>query len=257
MTAPNSSSQIVEAEASRSLVPLIRQALASDVDPAKLRELLAVRREWEGDESRKVFNLAVSEFQRRCPIIEKADDANGKAYARLDRIWRETRPLLTELGLSVTWQVCELKRGAEWGPDGICHIEGMLAHKDGHGQRLVMDVPLPAMITTRDGRAVQNAAQQLGSAHTYAKRFALCAALGVVTGDDTDGNVPSSIIDPEEAREIDELLDACRGLNDFNEPAFWKWIDTKWPGVKTTKEIRVDGLADVLAMLKKKLGKMK
>jgi hypothetical protein len=153
---------------------LIRDALKSDVSPEKLAALLAVKRDWESDEARKAFNFAVAEFQRRAPIVAKADKAHNKEYARMDRIWREIRSLVTELGLSVTWQICELH-----GDGKLCHVEGQLRHRDGHGERLVMDIPLPEIVSG------QNKAQQMGSAQSYAKRYALCGALGVVTGDDT------------------------------------------------------------------------
>jgi hypothetical protein len=99
----------------------------------------------------------------------------------------------------------------------------------------------------------QNKAQQMGSASTYARRYALCAALGIVTGDDDDGNGGApSFIDADEAREIDDLVDACRGLGDFKEPVFWQFA-----GATKSSEILVSRLADALSMLKRKLGKMK
>jgi hypothetical protein len=220
---------------------LIREAMRSDVAPEKLRELLAVRREWEADEARKAYNAAITDFQRRAPIIEKGDKAYDKAYARMDRIWREIRPLLAETGLSVTWQICEL-RGE--GAGQLCHVEGMLRHRAGHGERLVQDIPMPEIIKG------QNKAQQMGSASTYARRYAMCAALGIVTGDDDDGHsAATTLIDPDEVREINDLLDACRGLAGFNEKAFWGWV-----GVQAADQIPVARLADVLAMLKRKLG---
>lgn len=225
-----------------SIVPLLRDAMQPGTSPEHLRELLAVRREWEADEARKAFNLAVSEFQRRAPIIEKADKAYDKQYARLDRIWREIRPLAGELGLSVTWQICELK-------DGMCHIEGQLRHEKGHGERLVYDCPLPALIKTRDGKDAQNAAQQMGSASTYAKRYALCSALGIVTGDDDDGHrAGTRFVTAEQAREITDLLEACRGLPNFPEPVFWKWA-----GVTSAQEVPATRFADIVAKLKDKL----
>lgn len=221
-------------------VSLIREAMANKADPAYLREMLAVRRDWEADEARKAYNVAISEFQRRAPIIAKEDKAYDKTYARMDRIWREIRPLLTELGLSVTWQVCELK-------DEICHVEGQLRHRDGFGEKLVQDIPVPELIKG------QNKAQQMGSASTYARRYALCAALGIVTGEDNDANF---LIDPDEAREIDDLLDACRGIDSFNEAKFWEWL-ARDGSVKQSADIPVTRLADVLAMLNRKLGRMK
>ena len=178
-----------------SAVSIIQSAIASGADPAYLRELLQVRREWEADESRKAYYSAISEFQRRAPIIAKDDDAHGKKYAAMDRIWREIRPLMTELGLSVTWQICELR-------DGVCHVEGEIAHQHGHGIRVVQDIPLPELIRG------QNAAQQLGSASTYARRYALTAALGLVCGDDDDAHVAgTAFVTKEQADELVAILD--------------------------------------------------
>jgi len=205
---------------------LIRDAMASDVAPEKLSALLGVKREWEADEARKAFNIAITEFQRRAPIIEKGDDANGKSYAAIDRIWRTVRPLLTELGLSVTWQVCEIRDNAVVGT--ICHLEGMLRHRDGHGEKLTSDLPVPDAITNSSGRAVQNKAQVMGSAQTYAKRYALCAALGIVTGEDDDGNGGAVVtIDTEQQKQIKDLLDAWRGVASWSkerEEVFWRFV---------------------------------
>lgn len=222
-----------------SAIALIREAMANKADPAYLRELLAVRRDWEADEARKAYNIAVSDFQRRCPIIEKADKAYDKQYARMDRIWSTIRPLLGELGLSVTWQACELKG------DGLCHVEGQLRHRDGHGERLAQDIPMPELIKG------QNRAQQMGSASTYAKRYALCAALGIVTGDDLDDDghkAGTQFVTHDQAHEIAQLVDACRGVNDFKEDVFWKWI-----GVQHAQEIPANRYGDVIAQLKRKL----
>lgn len=230
------SSELTLAQDKPSAVSIIQGALASGVSPEHLRELLAVRREWEADEARKAFNVSVSEFQRRAPIIEKADKAYDKDYAKLDRIWRTIRPLLTELGLSVTWQVCELK-------DGVCHVEGQLGHRDGHNQRLVMDLPLPDILKG------QNKAQQMGSAQSYVKRYAMCAALGIVTGEDDDGHAAGSqFVTDEQAAEIDQLVQACRGLNDFKEPVFWALF-----GAKVPQEIQADRFEQAKNALKKKL----
>ncbi len=217
-------------------VSIIQSALASGVSPEHLRELLAVRREWEADEARKAFNLAVSEFQRRAPIVEKLDVAYDKPYAKLDRIWRTIRPLLTELGLSVTWQICEVR-------DTLIHVEGQLRHRDGHGEKLTMDLTIPEAIKG------MNKAQQLGSAHSYAKRYAMCAALGVVTGEDDDGHCAGSkFVTDEQAAEIDQLVQACRGLNDFKEPVFWALF-----GAKVPQEIQSDRFEQAKNALKKKL----
>jgi len=186
-------------------------ALARDpeIDVEKLRAVLAVRREWDADEARKSFARAMSDFQGECPIIEKGDDANGKAYARLDRIWGMIRPLMKKHGLTISWQACTLA-------DGICSVAGMLTHRDGHLVELRYDAPLPELIRS------QNKAQQMGSATTYAKRYCICSALNVVTGDeDDDGNAAGTkVVSAEEAETLGKLageLDYLPNLLKFGD----------------------------------------
>ena len=218
-------------------VAIIREAIASGKSPEFLRELLNVRRDWEADEARKAFNLSVSEFQRRAPIIEKGDKAYDKQYARMDRIWREIRPLLTELGLSVTWQICELR-------DTLCHVEGQLRHRDGHGERLTQDIPMPELIKG------QNKAQQMGSAATYARRYALTAALGLVSGDDDDGHAAGgALVTTDQIEEIRLLVDAAKGIDGFNVKAFYGWL-----GTDDLALLPAARFADVCAALKRKIG---
>jgi hypothetical protein len=219
-----------------SIVTIIRETMASDKSPEYLQKLLDVRREWEADEARKTFNIAISEFQKRAPIVAKLDKAYDKDYARMDRIWRETRPLITELGLSVSWQICELR-------DGMCHVEGMLRHRDGHGEKLTMDTPLPELLKG------QNKAQQMGSASTYAKRYAFCSALGIVTGENDDAHAAgTAFLSFDQSQEINDMIDACRGLPNWNEKAFWEWVNAS-----SATEIEAGRYADVKRMLSKKL----
>ncbi len=237
---------------------LIREAIASKVDPATLSALLAVRQAWEADESRKAYFSAVSDFQCSAPIVEKGDDANGKPYARMDRIWRTVRPLLGKLGLSPTWQVSEFR--AEF---GLCHLEGTLSHRSGHSVPLRFDMPVPDAITNGSGRAVQNKAQVFASAMTYAQRYATCFALGIVTGEDDDGNGGVlTTIDLAEQKEIKDKLDACRGVPSWTqerEDVFWRFVavPTLASGNHDLSKLPMSRLADVLGMLNRTLGKTK
>ena len=162
---------------------IIRDAVSDpNVDPTKLRELLAVKREWEADEARKQFAVDFAAFQAECPIIQPIDQGNKNKYAKLDRIWRETRTLRNKYGLAVTWLDCTVDS------DGICHLRGLLTHRSGHCVDVAQDMPLPEAIQSRSGGLVTNAAQRMGSAMSYAKRYGECAIFGIVTGIDDDGN---------------------------------------------------------------------
>ena len=165
----------LESESVRMFAMIERMMTDPSCDPEKLRALLSVKQSWETDEARKAFSGAMADFQSRCPIIAKGDSANGRAFARIDRIHRETRPILKECGLWFAWTVCEEREG------GLIYLEGILGHARGH------QVPLKQLISLPDKISGTNAAQRAGSGQTYAKRYGELAALNIVTGDDTDG----------------------------------------------------------------------
>jgi hypothetical protein len=178
---------------------LIRLALSGHGGPDVLKAWLAVGRQWNADQAAAAFNSAVVTFQQAAPVVEKGDTANGRAYARMDRIWRSVRPLLRQCGLAVTWERVSVT-------GEVCALDGHLRHARGHAEALHHEIPLPQAIPG------QNAAQRAGSAETYAKRYATLAALGLTTGDDDDGNcgqvVPPAVTQEQEAqiRELCEEL---------------------------------------------------
>jgi hypothetical protein len=231
--------------------------MAPEVPVEKMRELLAVRQAYEADEARKDYSFALAEFQRRAPIVEKADDANGKSYAALDRIWRTIRPITGELGLAIAWQVCEIREVAG---ALVCHLEGTLSHRRGHTVPLRFDMPVPDPITSSStGKVVQNKPQVFGSAMTYAKRYAECAVLGVVTGEDDDGNGGvKSLLDPKEVLEIKTMLDAWRGTPGWTqdrEEVFWRF--TGAPRLKSgghdLGKIAGERFGDIVELLKRSM----
>jgi hypothetical protein len=173
----------IEPQDSRMIEMIERMATDPLVDPAKLREILAVKQSWEADEARKAFSRAMSDFQNRCPIISKADTANGRGYARIDRLHRETRKLREECGFWFVWTVCEVT-------GELVHLEGILGHSGNHQMPIKQTIPLPDKISGT------NAAQRAGSAQTYAKRYGELAALNIVTGEDDDGNAKPKAIVP-------------------------------------------------------------
>jgi hypothetical protein len=204
---------------------MIQMAVDKGMPAEQLREFIAARREWEADEARKLYSQAIADFQSRCPIIEKADKAHNKQYAAMDRIWRTIRPLLDETGLSVVWTVNAI---TEYG----LHIEGEIRHKAGHSVSISYDLPMPDKVTG------QNAAQQMGSATTYAKRYALCSALGIVTGEDDDGLAAgTAYVTKEQADELVAILDTLESRRDALEAML------EYAGCDTIADIPADKFA--------------
>lgn len=103
-------------------------------------------------------------------------------YATYDQIVQTTRPVLAKHGLSLL-QLPGID------PDGRAVIRNTLVHKGGE----VMDLGAIA-VPSKD----QHDPQKFGSAVTYAKRYAWCAALAVPTGDDDDANGAATPGKPQE-----------------------------------------------------------
>ncbi len=89
-------------------------------------------------------------------------------FANLEQVWDSIREPLTKNGLSSIQDVKTTPTGVE--------IVTCILHSS--GQWLEFG-PLEMQLLKKDP-------QSLGSAITYGKRYALCAALGIVTGDEDD-----------------------------------------------------------------------
>jgi len=103
---------------------------------------------------------------------DRSNDHFRSRYTTYDAIVQATRPILPEHGLAML-QLPGID------PDGRAIVRNTLVHESGE----VMDLGAISVPVKKD-----NDPQAFGSAMTYAKRYAWCAALGVPTGDDDDAN---------------------------------------------------------------------
>ena len=114
---------------------------------------------------------ALIQLQAQLPRITKADRAQAgnrvTSYANLNTITEAVFPLLLALGLCWTCQPTM--------SEGQFVLLYELIH-EGSGERIRGYYPLP-----------QNAnSQSIGGAITYARRYALCAVLGIAPAEDDD-----------------------------------------------------------------------
>lgn len=123
-------------------------------------------------------NLAAAlvALQEDMPVIRKATDGQFGKYADLAIVVKELRPVMARLGLAFTAKPTIAVRESG-------DREFVLAYKLVHapsGQSDAGEYPLP-----------QGTPQALGSAITYARRYALCAITGAVADTDDDGRAAS------------------------------------------------------------------
>ncbi|MBA3688443.1 MAG: ERF family protein [Chloroflexi bacterium] len=109
------------------------------------------------------------------PIAKTSENKHfGSKYASLDAIVEHVQPLLTEHGL--VWSTMPTSNA------GVPGLRYHLSHV-ASGEE-VTDI-MPLLLVKQDS-------QGLGSALTYARRYALCSVLNLVTGDDDDGAAASN-----------------------------------------------------------------
>ncbi len=159
---------IVPSEPARLLELAVKQG--ADVDT--LERLAALYERFEQRQSEAALVKALNKFQGRCPIILKKNMVTGKKglkykFASLTDIKSAIRPLLDELGLSVSFSVTDDEKSV------TCTVR----HKDGSSETSQFPIRI-------DREMYANDTQKMASAVTYARRYALTGALGIDTTDD-------------------------------------------------------------------------
>lgn len=177
---------------------LLMGADLSTIDPDKLEKLLALQERWEDRQAEKALAAALSAFQAECPTIkkERKNEHLRTAYAKIDDIMATIQPVLSKHGLSVSFDTPSTKESLT----AICYV----MHSAGAKFSRQVTVPVDT------GMRGANITQQLGSASSYAQRYALIAALNLNVTDrqDDDGATSGSgKITEEQANEIYQLMD--------------------------------------------------
>ena len=173
--------QLVQRDEPRALAPvispeaLISDAISQGVAVETMEKLLAMRQELRREQAALAFNEAMAQFQADLPPITKSKTAKAGQYsyryADLGDIQRAISAQLHSCGLSI---------GFETQQEGdTLHVVCIVRHAGGHSERTSFPVPI-------DRQARMNDTQKVGSALTYGRRYALTAALGIVTADEDD-----------------------------------------------------------------------
>lgn len=186
-----------------SAVSIIQQAIASGADPAYLRELLAVRREWEADEARKAYSAAMAACQREMPSTVKTDGRNshtGSNYAKHDTVTRAIKPIYIKHGLSVSFGEEPCDR------EGFILIVATVRHEAGHAEIYRRFAPIDNL--GPKGNAVKSMLHGCQSSMSYMQRKLLESIFGIAESDDDDDGLAAGTqyVTKEQADELVAIL---------------------------------------------------
>jgi len=136
-------------------------------------------------ESVKEIATALSKAQAAIRGAEKDSDNPyfGSSYASLASVWEACRAAITANGLSVV-------QGTESGDADSVKVVTRLMHSSGEWIESEISVKPMKMKVDKNDPEKQITPQSVGSALTYARRYALSAMVGIAPEDD-DGNAAS------------------------------------------------------------------
>jgi len=159
-------------------------------------------------------------------------------YAPLDAIIDATRPVLKKHGLAVIQQPLFM--------EGTAGVETTILHEGGYSTTSKLLLPLK-----------DQSPQGVGSAITYARRYALAAVLGIASEDDDDGNVSTGLVKKEEAKPVKSPVREV-SKEEPKATATWKNVEiTNIREIQGKKSVffcvEFDGKAEALTFDKKLL----
>ena len=165
-------------------------------------------------QSEKINTLLESlvKVQAELPTLPKATDGYGYKYTDLDTVITTIKPILAKYNIGFMQMLSTLENGKS-------AITTRLFNASGEWVEDTTPLPEVSMAKT-------NAAQNLGAAITYMKRYSLCSMLGISSDEDVDGNVEAGKQDeksshsnipepkggkdtPEQNKRIKELIKMC------------------------------------------------
>jgi hypothetical protein len=162
--------------------PSIEMILQCAVEKGQIdvvERLVALQERMKAEQARETFNTALAIFQAACPVIVKrhAGHGNQYTYAKLEDIAAQIKPHMQTARLHYAFST-------EQSGDTLT-VHCRVTHADGHSETSHASFP----VNSKAGMSEQ---QKVGSAMTYAKRYALMNALGIVVADeDNDAAFPN------------------------------------------------------------------
>lgn len=147
--------------------------LQKNPSPETLQQLLAVQREYEANEARKAYSMALVGLKRDLPTVIARDKKvafNDVKYthASLAGVMEAVTGPLTQHGFSLTWKPSTSKEGVS--------VTCRLTHADGHFEEAQISAPV-------DTSGKKSPAQGVASTITLLQRYTALSLLGIATAD--------------------------------------------------------------------------
>jgi hypothetical protein len=202
-------SEIQKTESPLTAAAALVQQADGKIDVDKLEALLKVQMQWEANEAKKSYVVAMAAFKEKPPEILK--DKNVKyhtqkgdvdyKHATLHNVTTCINKALSEHGLTAAWVTSQA--------NGSVKVTCKITHIMGHSEETCLDAP-------PDTTGSKNAIQAIGSTVTYLQRYTLLALTGLATADqDDDGKVSGSPTEKKPTKKEEQNAIVDQAFFDF------------------------------------------
>ncbi len=199
--------------------------------------MLDLHERWMQARAAEKFGAALAAFQAECPQIHKSRTTKGGkwnfTYASLDDVMRVATPIMARHGISTAFDSEHVAQ--DKGP-AVINVT-VRVRVGSYSEDRKFGCPVPT-----DLNASQP--QQWGAALSYAKRYALCAAMNiVVTDEDQDAANVMDYITMDQASQIERLLKESGA----NRQRFFEWAQ-----IEGLEDMQKADFAKAVDMLQRK-----
>lgn len=165
---------------------MIQYAMSKGSSISELKELYALQQQFEADQAKKAYTVAMAAFKREpMEILKRKLVAFGETkyfHAELSDVTAVVVPAMALHGLMHQWNVRQ--------DNGGVTVDCIITHELGHSEKVTMSA-------APDASGKKNAIQQIASAVQYLQRYTLLAATGMSTTSmhDDDGRGAGSRVE--------------------------------------------------------------
>lgn len=238
-------SKPIEALTPRTPVELLALAIERNLDTDKLRELMALEREWRADKAKAEYDAAMAHFGTLKQVVKhnRTGRTAGNTtftYADFPAMVKAVTPWLTQCGLSFS-HFQDTPTMVE-GKISFILVHCRIQHSSGHSQ----DFDYPAILDDRLAGKM-SPSQLIQLAVTYAKRQTLAMGLGLATSEDrSDDDSHSQMgetISKEQVSDLEGLIDEVKA----DKSGFLRYL-----GVESLEDIQRSAYTKAVRALESK-----
>ena len=188
---------------------LIGQAISNSSSVETLQQLLSMRKELKAEWAKGEYDRAMRDFQGECPTIEKTKSVPTRSgavaykYAPIDSIINQVKPILQKHGFSYSSNMEFIENGTI-----KVKVTIKITHSVGHSEITEMTVPLG------NKTEIMSQTQVVAAAQTFAKRYAFCNALGILSGDEDNDAAPTMEI-PQIDKSAIERIETVKSVEEL------------------------------------------